>query len=65
MNISCICNFLHYQKIKTSKRRIKKRHEMLIVVMIGNEEKIYLLSILVINIKDEDGMNEIMTANVC
>ena len=38
---------------------------MLIVVMIGNEEKIYLLSILVINIKDEDGMNEIKTANVC
>ena len=38
---------------------------MLLVVMIGNEEKIYFLSILVINIKDEDGMNEIMTANVC
>ena len=57
--------FLNYQKIKTSIRRIKKRHEMLTVVMIGNEEKIYFLSVLVINIKDEDGMNEIKTANVC
>ena len=57
--------FLNYQKIKTSIRRIKKRHEMLTVVMIGNEEKIYFLSVLVINIKDEDGMNEIKTVKVC
>ena len=38
---------------------------MLTVVMIGNEEKIYFLSVLVINIKDEDGMNEIKTVKVC